>query len=64
MFALLYMIMGMKLEDEAGIRNNFYSDNSRIEILVGYLLLAWKNSIAGPEDPTNHFWTNLDPEDV
>jgi hypothetical protein len=61
-FSFWYMIMGIKLDDPTSKGVNFYKDNSRVEILLSYFILAWKNSISGPEDPTDNFWTNLDAD--
>ena len=60
---MLYMVVGISLHDpvdESG--SNFYETHNRLEILQGYLLLSIKNSVSGPEDPTDNFWSRLSDE--
>ena len=63
-FMFLYMISGFRLEDETSYESQetMYQRYNRLEIMQSYFILAWKNSVTGPEDPTDSFWTNLSEE--
>lgn len=63
-FALCFMVVGIKLEDLTQPDGNFYDSHTTNQIIIAYILLSVKNSIAGPEDPTDNFWTNISKETV
>ena len=59
-FSLMYMINGIKVEDPTADNNKFdYWKQETASIFLRYILLSFKNSVSGPEDPTDNFWTNL-----
>jgi len=62
LFTFLYMLVGIRLENPTQPDQNFYENHSRYEILQSYMLLAIKNSVTGPEDPTDNFWSRLSYE--
>jgi hypothetical protein len=59
-FSLLYMVVGIKVEDPTNDGGDFdYHKEETVAIFLRYLILSFKNSVSGPEDPTDNFWTNL-----
>ena len=59
-FSLLYMVVGIKVEDPTSDYGFDYGKQETGAIFLRYIILSFKNSVSGPEDPTDNFWTNLD----